>query len=146
MNAIGEERNIASYVEAMLGRGERVMGIGHRVYKTTDPRAIILEKLGHEIAKEAENRDVFDLSLKLRDYLARRLEGRPLYPNVDFFSASVYYMLGIPSDLYTPIFALARIGGWTAHLLEQYEDNRLVRPNAIYAGAENQAYVEVAKR
>ncbi|HJP40352.1 MAG TPA: citrate/2-methylcitrate synthase [Dehalococcoidia bacterium] len=146
VNAIGEERNIASYVEAMLGRGERVMGIGHRVYKTTDPRAIILEKLGHEIAKEAENRDVFDLSLKLRDYLARRLEGRPLYPNVDFFSASVYYMLGIPSDLYTPIFALARIGGWTAHLLEQYEDNRLVRPNAIYAGAENQAYVEVAKR
>ncbi len=146
VNAIGEERNIASYVEAMLGRGERVMGIGHRVYKTTDPRAIILEKLGHEIAKEAENRDVFDLSLKLRDYLARRLEGRPLYPNVDFFSASVYYMLGIPSDLYTSIFALARIGGWTAHLLEQYEDNRLVRPNAIYAGAENQAYVEVAKR
>ena len=144
--AIGTEENIPKYVEAMLGRGERVMGIGHRVYKTTDPRAIILERVGHEVAAEAEDREVFDLSLKLRDYLARRLEGRPLYPNVDFFSASVYSMLGIPNDLYTPIFALARIAGWTAHLLEQYADNRLVRPNTVYDGAGNREYVEIANR
>jgi len=146
IEAIGDEQNIASYVEAMLARGERVMGIGHRVYKTTDPRATILERLGHEVAKQSPDRKYFDLSLKLRDYLAKKLEGKPLYPNVDFFSASVYKMLGIPSDLYTPIFALARITGWTAHLLEQYGDNRLVRPNAVYAGATNRAYEGVDVR
>jgi len=146
VRAIGEEQNIASHVEAMLARGERVMGIGHRVYKTTDPRAIILEKLGFEVAAQSPDRHIFDLSLKLRDYLARKLEGKPLYPNVDFFSASVYYMLGIPADLYTPIFALARITGWTAHLLEQYADNRLVRPNALYEGALNRKYEPIGTR
>jgi citrate synthase len=146
VEAIGEEKNIPAYVEAMLGRGERVMGIGHRIYKTTDPRAIILERLGHQVADQSPDRKYFDLSLKLRDYLARKLEGKPLYPNVDFFSASVYKMLGIPSDLYTPIFALSRITGWTAHLLEQYGDNRLVRPNAVYEGAANRTYVPVAQR
>lgn len=146
VSAIGEERNIAPHVEALLGRGERVMGIGHRVYKTTDPRAIILEKLGHQVAEGNPERHYFDLSLKLRDYLARKLEGKPLYPNVDFFSASVYKMLGIPSDLYTPIFAMSRIIGWTAHLLEQYADNRLVRPNALYEGAENRQYQPLESR
>ncbi|MFN8615534.1 MAG: citrate/2-methylcitrate synthase [Dehalococcoidia bacterium] len=146
VEAIGTEQNIASHVEALLARGERVMGIGHRVYKTTDPRAIILEKLGYELAETSPDRKYFDLSLKLRDYLARKLEGKPLYPNVDFFSASVYKMLGIPSDLYTPIFAMSRITGWTAHLLEQYADNRLVRPNALYEGASNRQYMPVDKR
>ncbi len=146
VDSIGTEQNIAGHVEALLGRGERVMGIGHRVYKTTDPRAIILERLGHQVADQSPDRKYFDLSLKLRDYLARKLEGKPLYPNVDFFSASVYKMLGIPSDLYTPIFALSRISGWTAHLLEQYADNRLVRPNALYEGAANREYVPLEQR
>ncbi len=146
LEAIKEEQNIPSYVEAMLSRGERVMGIGHRVYKTTDPRAIILERLGRQLADQSPNRKWFDLSQKLRDYLARKLEGKPLYPNVDFFSASVYQMLNIPADLYTPIFALSRITGWTAHLLEQYGDNRLVRPNAVYEGAESRQYVTVDQR
>ncbi len=146
VEAIGSEQNIAAHVEAMLARGERVMGIGHRVYKTTDPRANILEKLGHELAAVSPDRKYFDLSLKLRDYLARKLEGKPLYPNVDFFSASVYKMLNIPADLYTPIFAMSRITGWTAHLLEQYADNRLVRPNALYEGAPNREYVPVSNR
>ena len=91
-------------------------------------------------------RHYYDLSLKLRDYLAEKLAGRPLYPNVDFFSASVYKMLGIPNNLYTPIFAMSRITGWSAHLLEQYADNRLVRPNALYEGADNREYVEVGAR
>ena len=146
VEAIGAEQNIATHVEALLGRGERVMGIGHRVYKTTDPRAIILERLGHAVADQSPDRMYFELSLKLRDYLARKLEGKPLYPNVDFFSASVYKMLGVPSDLYTPIFALSRITGWTAHLLEQYADNRLVRPNALYEGAANREYLPLGKR
>ncbi|MCC7365976.1 MAG: citrate synthase [Dehalococcoidia bacterium] len=137
---------IKAHVDALTARGERVMGIGHRIYKTTDPRANILEKLGHKVAETSPDRHYFDLSLKLRDYLAEKLQGKPLYPNVDFFSASVYKMLGIPSDLYTPIFALARITGWTAHLLEQYADNRLVRPNAVYQGEENKTYQPVATR
>ena len=146
LEAIGEESNIESHIEAMLARGERVMGIGHRVYKTTDPRAIILEKLGEELAETSPDRKYFDLSRKVRDYLAERLSGRPLYPNVDFFSASVYRMLGIPHDLYTPIFAVARIAGWSAHLLEQYADNRLVRPNAVYAGEKHRVYEPIESR
>jgi citrate synthase len=146
LEAIKTEDNIKPYVDALVARGDRVMGIGHRIYKTTDPRAVILERLGHEVAATSPDRWYFDLSLKLRDYLASKLEGKPLYPNVDFFSASVYKMLGIPSDLYTPIFALARITGWTAHLLEQYADNRLVRPNAVYQGEENKQYVPVEQR
>ncbi len=146
LEAIGSEDNVKPYVDDLLARGERVMGIGHRIYKTTDPRAVILERLGHEVAQTSPDRWYFDLSLKLRDYLAEKLEGKPLYPNVDFFSASVYKMLGIPSDLYTPIFALARITGWTAHLLEQYADNRLVRPNAVYQGEENKQYVPIGER
>ena len=146
VDAIKDERNIPSHVEAMLARGERVMGIGHRIYKTTDPRANILEALGHELAETSGERWYFDLSQKLRDYLAKKLEGKPLYPNVDFFSASVYKMLGIPADLYTPIFACQRIAGWTAHLIEQYADNRLMRPNALYVGEENRKYAAVGER
>jgi citrate synthase len=146
LEAIGTEGNIAPYIDAMTERGERVMGIGHRIYKTTDPRAVILERLGKELAEKSPDRHYFDLSQKVRDYLAKKLEGRPLYPNVDFFSASVYKMLGIPSDLYTPIFAMARIVGWTAHLIEQYADNRLVRPNALYEGASNRRYEPVEAR
>lgn len=146
VEAIKDERNIPTYVEGLLARGERVMGIGHRIYKTTDPRAVILQRMGEQVAEGNPDRWYFDLSLKLRDYLAKKLEGRPLYPNVDFFSASVYKMLGIPADLYTPIFALARITGWTAHLIEQYADNRLVRPNALYEGEPNRSYVALEAR
>lgn len=146
LDQIKTEENIKPFVDALVARGDRVMGIGHRIYKTTDPRAVILERLGHQVADRSDERWYFDLSLKLRDYLAEKMQGKPLYPNVDFFSASVYKMLGIPSDLYTPIFALARITGWTAHLLEQYADNRLVRPNAVYEGAENKQYVPVTDR
>ncbi|HCV00996.1 MAG: citrate synthase [Dehalococcoidia bacterium] len=146
LEVIGDESNIESHIEAMLARGERVMGIGHRVYKTTDPRAIILEKLGEELAENSSERRYFDLSRKVRDHLGERLSGRPLYPNVDFFSASVYHMLGIPHDLYTPIFAVARIAGWSAHLLEQYADNRLVRPNAVYSGEKHRLYEPIEAR
>ena len=146
LDEIQTEDNIKPYLDDLLGGGGRVMGIGHRVYKTTDPRAIILERLGHELAETSPDRKYFDLSGKVRDYLAERLQGRPLYPNVDFFSASVYRMLGIPNDLYTPIFAVARIAGWSAHLLEQYADNRLVRPNAVYAGEDNRSYQPIEAR
>ncbi len=146
LEAIGSPGNVTSYLEAMLARGERVMGFGHRIYKTVDPRAIILHKLGEKLAEKSPEAHYFHMSNQVREYLDKRLQGRSLYPNVDFFSASVYKMLGIPSDLYTPIFALARIAGWSAHLLEQYADNRIVRPLAAYAGNENLEYEPVESR
>ena len=146
LTKIGDEASIKPYIDELLDRKERVMGIGHRIYRTTDPRAVILEALGEEVAEESEERFYFDLSRKLRDYLGERLAGRPLYPNVDFFSASVYNMLGIPSDLYTAIFAMARSVGWTAHLIEQYANNRLVRPNAVYVGEESKDFIPLAQR
>ncbi len=119
------------YVKERLARKERVMGFGHRVYKTTDPRAAILRRMAVELSEEKGQRDWYDISIKIMDTMEKE---KGLYPNVDFFSASVYHMLGIATDLFTPIFALARTSGWTAHLLEQWKDNRLIRPRAEYIG------------
>ncbi len=121
----------AQYVKEKLDRKEKIMGFGHRVYKTFDPRARILRETSEDLAEERGQRKWYDLSVQIMDTVKAE---KNLDPNVDFFSASVYYMLGIDTDLYTPIFALARITGWTAHLLEQWEDNRLIRPSADYVG------------
>ncbi|CAN5819844.1 citrate synthase [soil metagenome] len=126
----------AEWVHEALQRGERVMGFGHRVYKATDPRATVLRELGDAIMKGKGDTRWLDLSDRVRE--AMRLEmdqqGKKIYPNVDFFSASVYTTLGIRTDLFTPIFAMSRVSGWTAHLLEQYANNRLIRPKAEYIG------------
>jgi len=114
-----------------LARKDRIMGFGHRVYKTLDPRAAILREMSESLADEAGNRRWVDMSLVIMDTMEKE---KGLYPNVDFFSASVYGTLGIPMDLFTPIFAMARVTGWSAHLLEQWSDNRLIRPRAAYNG------------
>ncbi|MEQ9105567.1 MAG: citrate synthase [Rhodothermales bacterium] len=121
----------ATDVRARLARKERIMGFGHRVYKTVDPRATILKAMVDEMSAERGTRKWFDMSVAIMDVMA---EEKGLYPNVDFFSASVYGTLDIPTDLFTPVFAMARITGWTAHLLEQWHDNRLIRPRAAYTG------------
>ncbi|MEX0820982.1 MAG: citrate synthase [Rhodothermales bacterium] len=121
----------ADYVKSKLERKERVMGFGHRVYKTMDPRAAILREMVEDLSDETDSRKWYELSVEIMETLH---DEKGLYPNVDFFSASVYYMLGIDIDLYTPIFALSRTSGWTAHLLEQWEGNRLIRPRAEYVG------------
>ena len=121
----------AAYVRGKLERKERIMGFGHRVYKTVDPRATILKEMVDALSTERGDRTWYDMSVAIMETMASE---KGLYPNVDFFSASVYGTLGIPTDLFTPIFALARITGWTAHLLEQWEDNRLIRPRAAYSG------------
>ena len=119
------------YVLDMLANKERIMGIGHRVYKTIDPRATILREMLDTLSAERGERKWYDMSLKIMETVERE---KGLYPNVDFFSASVYGTLGISTDLFTPIFALSRITGWTAHLLEQWKENRLIRPRAAYTG------------
>ena len=119
------------YIRGKLARKDRIMGFGHRVYKTLDPRAAILRDMVGTLSEERNARKWYDYSVKIMETMEQE---KGLYPNVDFFSASVYHMLGIDSDLFTPIFALSRITGWTAHLLEQWKANRLIRPRAEYVG------------
>jgi citrate synthase len=131
------------YVREKLTQKERIMGFGHRVYKTTDPRAKILREMLEEVSEETNSRKWYEISSAIMQVM----EGeKKLYPNVDFFSASVYYMLGIDIDLYTPIFALSRTSGWTAHLLEQWEDNRLIRPRAEYVGPKGKKVKAIEER
>jgi citrate synthase len=124
------------WVRDALARKERVMGFGHRVYKATDPRATVLRELGDQIMGGKGETKWLDLSDEVRATMAEEMEaaGKKIYPNVDFFSASVYTTLGIADDLFTPIFAISRVTGWTAHLFEQYANNRLIRPKAEYIG------------
>lgn len=125
-----------AWVRDALARKQRVMGFGHRVYKATDPRATVLRELADKIMQGDEQTAWLDLSDEVRAVMAEEMEkaGKKIYPNVDFFSASVYRTLGIAMDLFTAIFAMARVTGWTAHLFEQYENNRLIRPKAEYVG------------
>ncbi|WP_336021879.1 citrate synthase [Halobellus salinisoli] len=119
------------WVENALAEGRRVPGFGHRVYNVKDPRAKILGEKSKALAEAAGDTKWYDYSVAIEEYIA---EEKGLAPNVDFYSASTYYQMGIPIDIYTPIFAVSRVAGWIAHVLEQYEDNRLIRPRARYVG------------
>ena len=122
---------IDAFVRGKLARKEKIAGFGHRVYRTEDPRATHLRRMSQDLAKRAGNTAWFDISQRIEALVKAE---KKLNPNVDFYSASMYYTLGIPIDLYTPIFAVSRISGWTAHDLEQYANNRLIRPRADYVG------------
>ncbi|HKP76915.1 MAG TPA: citrate/2-methylcitrate synthase [Longimicrobiaceae bacterium] len=137
-----------AWVHAALEGGKKVMGFGHRVYKATDPRAKVLRELADKIMAEAGETRWLDLSDKIRAAMAEEMEsrGKRIYPNVDFFSASVYTTLGIPMDLFTAVFAIARMPGWTAHLMEQYADNRLIRPSSEYVGPRGKTVVPIGQR
>jgi citrate synthase len=140
---IGEVDNVESYVKRALAEKKKMMGFGHAVYKTEDPRATHLRQFSKEMGERSGNTKWYDMSRKVEEVMMRE---KGLYPNVDFFSASTYYMMGIPLDLYTPIFAVSRITGWTAHILEQYADNKLIRPRADYIGPRNVPYVAIGER
>ena len=131
------------WVVDALDRGERVAGFGHRVYNVKDPRAKILGEESEALGEAAGDTKWYEMSVAIEEYIA---EQKGLAPNVDFYSASTYYQMGIPIDLYTPIFAVSRVGGWLAHVLEQWEDNRLIRPRAQYTGPEDAEFVPVDER
>ena len=135
--------NPTEYIDDMLSRKEKVMGIGHRVYTALDPRATILHGMLEDLSDEKGERKWMEMSDTIRQHI---LDAKGLNANVDFYSASVYYLLGIETDLYTPIFALSRITGWTAHLLEQWEDNRLIRPRAGYDGPKGKTVQPITSR
>ncbi|NNF56755.1 MAG: citrate synthase [Rhodothermaceae bacterium] len=132
-----------TYIEQKLADKEKIMGIGHRVYKTLDPRAVILRGMLEGLSDEKGERKWLEMSDTIRQTVK---DAKGLEANVDFYSASVYYLLGIERDLYTPIFAMSRMTGWTAHLLEQWEDNRLIRPRAGYNGPRNKTVGPIAER
>lgn len=140
---IGEPGNVESYLKQALKDKRKIMGFGHAVYKTEDPRATHLRQFSKEMGDSAGDSKWYEMSRQVEEVMKRE---KGLYPNVDFFSASTYYMMGIPLDLYTPIFAVSRISGWTGHILEQYADNKLIRPRAEYIGARDAAYVPMDQR
>lgn len=140
---IGEVDKAGTYIQGALERHERIMGFGHRVYKTEDPRATHLRQMSRELGERTGDSRWYEISHIIEEYIK---EHKGLNANVDFYSASVYYMMGIPIDLDTPIFACSRVTGWTAHVLEQYANNRLIRPRAEYIGPKNVPYVPVGQR
>jgi citrate synthase len=135
---------IESAIRAKLARKEKIPGFGHRVYHTEDPRATHLRRMSKELGERAGNTRWFDMSQRIEALVKAE---KQLHPNVDFYSASTYYTLGIPIDLFTPIFAVSRVSGWTAHVLEQLSNNRLIRPRADYIGpAYPQTFVPLDRR
>jgi citrate synthase len=135
---------IDSYVRGKFARKEKISGFGHRVYRTEDPRATHLRRMSKELGEKAGNTSWFEMSERIEALVRSE---KKLYANVDFYSASTYYTMGIAIDLYTPIFAVSRISGWTAHVLEQYANNRLIRPRADYTGpAYPQTWVPLDQR
>lgn len=140
---IGSVDKAEDYVRGLLARREKVMGFGHRVYRTRDPRATVLEKMSEELGRSAGQLKWFEMSQRIENFMIRE---KGINANVDFYSASSYYVLGIPVDLYPLIFAVSRISGWTAHVLEQYADNKLIRPLAEYTGPTNLNYIPIDQR
>ena len=149
LQEIGTPANAEQWVRDALGRGEKIMGFGHRVYRTLDPRAPILKRLAEELnARSGGHSQWLEIAEIIQRVVREEMDrrGKKIYPNVDFFSASVYYTLGIPKDLFTNIFACARMAGWTAHIMEQHKDNRLIRPQSEYTGPHGKRVQPIAQR
>lgn len=143
LKEIGSVEKVEPWLDEMLANKQKVMGIGHAVYKTEDPRATWLRKFSEQMGGVTGETKWFEMSKKLEDLMK---EKKGMNPNVDFYSASTYYMMGIPLDLYTPIFAISRISGWTGHILEQYGNNKLIRPRAEYVGNRDMKYGPIEER
>jgi citrate synthase len=140
---IGSVDKVESYIKDSLAKKKKIMGFGHAVYRTEDPRATHLRRFSKEVGERKGDTKWYDMTAKVEEVMKRE---KGLLPNVDAYSASTYYMMGIPLDLYTPIFAISRISGWTAHILEQYADNKLIRPRAEYIGPRDVPYVPIDER
>ena len=139
LEEIGSEDAVDAYVEGKLERKEKIMGIGHRVYKVLDPRAPHLRKMENKLTEKLGDPKRINMSERIAEIMKER---KGLNANVDFYSATVYYSLGIPTDLFTPIFAISRAAGWTAQILEQLDDNRLYRPLTDYTGPDSQSAIK----
>ena len=143
---VGDPSNAERYVTQALAERKRIMGFGHRVYKTWDPRYRILKQIGADLAVKSGQQKLFDTALAIESSTLKHLAGAPIFPNLDSYSGVVFHMLGITTDLFTPIFAMSRIAGWSAHALEYLESNRLIRPKAYYIGPVGLQYVPIEER
>lgn len=143
LKEIGSLDKVDAYVADALAHKKKIMGIGHRVYKTLDPRAPHLKRMAQTLSSQLGEPKWIQMSERIAEIM---LSEKKLNANVDFYSATVYYSLGIPTDLFTPIFAIARTSGWTAHILEQLADNRLIRPQSIYTGTKGQKVTPIENR
>ena len=143
LRQIGSEDAIDTFLAHSFEKGDKIMGFGHRVYKNGDPRAKILRSMSERLTSEIGRPEFYRMSQKLEKLMG---EKKGLIPNVDFYSATVYNALGIPDDLFTPIFAASRVAGWCAHIIEQYNNNRIYRPRARYIGRSDGRYVPIEKR
>lgn len=146
LEAIGSAAAVPAWLDKVSAGKGKIMGFGHRVYKTKDPRAKKLQVLVREVREKLGSTPVYDTALALEDAVVAKLGAKGIHPNVDFFSGIVYEKLGIPTDFFTPIFAIARVSGWLAHWCEQMEDNKLFRPGQIYNGGHDVAYVGIDQR
>ncbi|NEU29878.1 citrate synthase [bacterium LRH843] len=140
---IGTIENVEPYIRKALDNKEKIMGFGHRVYKNGDPRAKHLREMSKRLTEITGESKWYDMSIQIDDIITKE---KGLLPNVDFYSASVYHSLGINHDLFTPIFAVSRTSGWLAHILEQYSNNRLIRPRAEYIGHDKRSYIPIEQR
>lgn len=140
---IGTLEKAKTFIEDALQNKAKVMGIGHRVYKHGDPRAKILQKMSAELTAKKGIKHFFEMSVQIDSIMQ---EKKDLLPNVDFYSATVYYSMGIPIDIFTPIFAVSRVSGWIAHIMEQYSNNRIYRPRGRYTGPRDQKWVPLENR
>lgn len=146
LETIGSVDRVESYVNDLIANKQKIMGFGHRVYKVKDPRAKILQELAVKLFSETGSDRYYDLAIELERVIESKLGHRGIYPNIDFYSGLVYSKLGIPSDLFTPIFAIARVAGWLAHWKEQLAVNRIFRPTQIYTGEHNIPYISMDER
>ncbi len=143
---IGSPERAEQYVIDALRAKKRVMGFGHRVYKSYDPRARIFRKYLEKLSEVKGNKTLLMIADEVEKVMTREMKGKGIFPNIDFYSGSVFTLLGIPKEIFTPFFATARVVGWAAHVLEYWEDNRLIRPRARYSGPLDLQYPSVENR
>lgn len=146
LNQIPTVNDAEKFIQNKLEKKEKIPGFGHRVYKSYDPRAAHLKVLAKQLAQDTGNMDLYEKSARIESVMEREKAAKGIYPNVDFYSATTYHCIGLPLDLFTPMFVLSRVGGWAGHILEQLADNRLYRPDVHYTGPHGQKYVEIGNR
>ena len=146
LEEIGSPENVRPFVEKCVENKQKIMGFGHRVYKVKDPRATILQGLAEKLFEKFGHDKYYDIALKLEEVVEEKLGHKGIYSNVDFYSGLVYRKMGIPTDLFTPVFAIARVAGWLAHWREQLHENRIYRPTQIYTGEHGVPYTPIEKR
>jgi citrate synthase len=146
LREIGSMERVEPYVRGKLQRKERIMGFGHRVYKAHDPRATYLKTFSKQVAADTGNLKLYEMSSKIEEIMAKEVAAKGIFANVDFYSATTYYSLGLDIDLFTPMFAMSRNAGWAGHCIEQLADNKLIRPHVEYTGPHGAKYLPIDKR